>query len=652
MTSAAEIEKMPLSELTRAWRARIGSGSHSLATDRAFAKRALTLGEPLLAHDICRVALGLHDNNKDNIITASKDLLLRQHYGLALARCGSMQAAQRVMQALYDEGARDEETLGILARTYKDAWLRERGRLRKQQALTECIARYQQAWSTTAGNWTGINVASLLAITGRRDEARAVAQKVLEQCRAEASARKPDYWARATMGEAHLVLGDRKGAAHWYRLAHAASGGNFGDVASTRRQAMMLLGKSRRVRAWLDTVLPVPVVGVFCGQANGDQGQEGLDPTGPTAHAQRRAISRYIEQHRIGVGFTPAACPADILFLQAMQAAPATQSMAAPKRETRVVLPEPASDMARHHLAADGHWQWNKHLLRALKAADQVTVVSDDASSTVATEYAHLILLGMARSRARNLTSTVRAFTLADAGGSKALAQAGTATACWQELGEPFDAIDPVTGGITAIDTVRRPRRAGLMDTMRQDRMPKEYSQRFVSMLFADVAGFTKLRNAQVPDFVRHYMGEVGRLLKQCKPAPLCCNTWGDALYFCFASPQTAASFALALCHKTEHGNWETKGLPADLRIRIALHCGPAFKVIDPVINQLNYTGWHVSRAARMEAITPPNTVYASEPFVAIAECLRIPRLAVEYAGNLPLAKDYGSFPMYSVKRG
>jgi hypothetical protein len=53
-----------------------------------------------------------------------------------------------------------------------------------------------------------------------------------------------------------------------------------------------------------------------------------------------------------------------------------------------------------------------------------------------------------------------------------------------------------------------------------------------------------------------------------------------------------------------------------------------------------------------MEAITPPNSVYASQPFAAIAECLRVPNLTFEFAGTLPLAKDYGRFPMYAVRRG
>ena len=136
----------------------------------------------------------------------------------------------------------------------------------------------------------------------------------------------------------------------------------------------------------------------------------------------------------------------------------------------------------------------------------------------------------------------------------------------------------------------------------------------------------------------------------ECKP--LCRNHWGDGMYFCFAHPAAAADFALKLCGLTSGTHWQPSGLPDTLRIRVALHCGPAFKITDPVIHQLNYTGWHVSRAARMKAITPPNSVYASQQFAAIAACFRIPNLVFEYAGTLSLAKDYGRFPMYLVRRG
>jgi class 3 adenylate cyclase len=81
------------------------------------------------------------------------------------------------------------------------------------------------------------------------------------------------------------------------------------------------------------------------------------------------------------------------------------------------------------------------------------------------------------------------------------------------------------------------------------------------------------------------------------------------------------------------------------------LHSGPAYPVTDPIIKQFNYTGVHVSRAARIEPITPPGAVYASEQFAALAEAEGVVEFSCEYVGQTSLAKNYGQFPTYRVRR-
>jgi class 3 adenylate cyclase len=57
--------------------------------------------------------------------------------------------------------------------------------------------------------------------------------------------------------------------------------------------------------------------------------------------------------------------------------------------------------------------------------------------------------------------------------------------------------------------------------------------------------------------------------------------------------------------------DWSKKGLRS-LNLRIGLHAGPVYSCIDPVTQRTNYIGAHVSRAARIEPITPVGQVYAS----------------------------------------
>jgi class 3 adenylate cyclase len=63
------------------------------------------------------------------------------------------------------------------------------------------------------------------------------------------------------------------------------------------------------------------------------------------------------------------------------------------------------------------------------------------------------------------------------------------------------------------------------------------------------------------------------------------------------------------------------------------------------------FSGTHISRAARLEPVTPPNQVYASQGFAALCECMSVTSFRCDFVGTLPLAKGYGNFPVYHVRR-
>ena len=170
-------------------------------------------------------------------------------------------------------------------------------------------------------------------------------------------------------------------------------------------------------------------------------------------------------------------------------------------------------------------------------------------------------------------------------------------------------------------------------------------------MLFADAVGFSKLLDEDVPAFVQYFLGTVAQVLSRQGEPPLTRNTWGDGIYICFATPRTAGLFALELSEVVRKTDWTAFGLPATLSLRIALHCGPAHEVIDPVVQQRSFTGAHVSRAARIEPVTPPGNVYSSQAFAVLCECERVADFACEYVGRMPLAKKFGDYPTFSVRR-
>ena len=97
--------------------------------------------------------------------------------------------------------------------------------------------------------------------------------------------------------------------------------------------------------------------------------------------------------------------------------------------------------------------------------------------------------------------------------------------------------------------------------------------------------------------------------------------------------------------------DWSQCGLPSELSIRIALHAGPVFPCQDKVTGHRTFSGAHVNRTARIEPITPPGQVYASQAFAALATDDPACEFRCNYVGLTPLAKGYGAMPTYHVSR-
>jgi hypothetical protein len=158
-------------------------------------------------------------------------------------------------------------------------------------------------------------------------------------------------------------------------------------------------------------------------------------------------------------------------------------------------------------------------------------------------------------------------------------------------------------------------------------------------------------------------MGRVSQLISDSSYAPLSVDTWGDAVYFVFDRAESAGLFALDLTDMIASTPWEDFGLfwpetdngvtvRRPLSIRIGLHSGPVFVHFEPIVRRLGFTGAHVSRAARIEPVTEPGKVFASEAFAALAAFEKARGFACDFAGTMPLAKKYpGEFRIYRLRR-
>ncbi|MGA8033839.1 MAG: adenylate/guanylate cyclase domain-containing protein [Casimicrobiaceae bacterium] len=171
------------------------------------------------------------------------------------------------------------------------------------------------------------------------------------------------------------------------------------------------------------------------------------------------------------------------------------------------------------------------------------------------------------------------------------------------------------------------------------------------SLLFADFAGYSRLHDTFAPFFQQRFLEIGARLLGSLAAKPLEAKTWGDALYVVFESPRDAAEFALQFLASMLDADWAEAGLPEGSQIRVALHDGPVFRIVDPVVARDSYFGSSVTRAARIEPVTPPGMIYVSEAFAATLAAGGQRDYALEYIGSLPLAKGYGESRVYRLDR-
>ena len=171
------------------------------------------------------------------------------------------------------------------------------------------------------------------------------------------------------------------------------------------------------------------------------------------------------------------------------------------------------------------------------------------------------------------------------------------------------------------------------------------------TMLFADFAGYSRLHDEFAPLFQQRFLEIGAEQIAATAVKPLEAKTWGDGLYAVFDSPREGAEFALGFLESMLSVDWCATGLPKESQIRIALHTGPVLRTFDPVMGQDGHFGSSVMKAARIEPVTPPGSVYVSEAFSATLAATGERAYALEYVGRLPLAKNYGEARIYRLER-
>jgi hypothetical protein len=611
---------------------------------RKMAERFLRSGDPLLAYNV--VQQGLE--------TWPEDLRLRQLKSLALARSGAVQRAIDVLQALRAEGHADGETMGLLARTMKDLAMSASDADTRAADLKIAFELYEEAYlresrlgHTDEAYYTGINAATMAFLRGDEARAREIAGHVWELCEGALEKAEDDgaaYWIRATLAEAAVILGKQREAEAQYGAAARAAGSRYGDLASTRKQARLLLAHMGEDDAWLERTLAVPPVLIYTGHMIDRPGRNRSAFPAHLEGAVRDEIRNRLEKIRPVAAYGSAACGADILCLEAMLDLGG---------EIHVTLPFPPEEFRKVSVDIVPDSRWGERFERVLEAADSVVLASEHRVEWSASgfEYANLILTGMGRLRSQLLGTSVVGLAVWNGGPAGGAGGTGDVVELWRERGIPLEHVDmaairgPQPGPETPPYGARKHRTppAGLGP----GRPPHEIK----AMLFADAVGYSKFTENQITIFIDRFLGAVAALNDTTAHAPIYTQTVGDGLYFVFRNTTDAGHYALELSELVRGNDWSGYGLPETFDIRIGLHCGPVFRCQDPVTKLGMFTGFHTSRTARIEPITPPGQVYASSAFAAVASATGVDDLDFGYIGRTRLAKKYGSLALYHVQR-
>jgi class 3 adenylate cyclase len=432
----------------------------------------------------------------------------------------------------------------------------------------------------------------------------------------------------ATAIEAYLVAGDVAHAHGLVAPAIAASGQNYTDLATTGRQLERILRAKKLDPNTLAAFTP-PTIVHYVGHIIAAPGQQGRFPGGEEADIARR-IGEILDGMRIGAAYGSLAAGADLLFVEALQA----RGIA-----VNIVLPFSIEDMLEQSVRPAGE-RWVARFQACLNAAKTVRYATEDRylGDDHLFTYCSRLAMGLAVLFARHLHAPLRQLAVWDGEARAGVAGTVADMQAWAKAGHARTVIR--CGPRQATDDLDCYVPPAVIPGRRDTR----------AMLFGDIQAFSKLTDAQLPIFAAQVMGAIGQVVHRFADGIAFVNTWGDGIFAVFPDAGQAACCALALQAAMRAIDFAALGLPADVRLRLGGHLGPVYELPDPILGRLNYYGVHVSRAARIEPVTPEGCVYVTETFAAVLALHNATEFACDYVGYTAMAKDYGRLRMFLLR--
>ena len=595
------------------------------------AKRQAQEGELFQAYDLARRGLAQFPH----------DPALKHYAVVCLASTNATQQAIELFGRLGLDAPEDE--LGPLTPRLRVDIAALKGRLRKDSALAvsgeaarhglqEAAELYESCYrqAAAAANpdyYPAINAATLWLLAGNRDAAAGLAREVLALLDGDAG--EPGYYELVSAAEAHLVLGDPLAALPLLTRARQRITGtedtDYRALAGTIRQLRLVVEANRIDLSTLAEVVP-PRVLHYCGHLIARPGRAGRFPA-DREDAVRRQIEDRLDAANVGFAYGSLAAGADILFAEAVLRRGAS---------LHLVLPFGRREFVKELVRPSGR-DWVARFDACLGAASSVRYATHDRylGDDQLFSYCSQLAMGLALLRAQFLGTEATQMAVWDGAGAGGLGGTAVDIATWRHSGREPIVIDP--GSTRASAPVPPP--------------PSGSGRRTRAMLFGDIHGFSKLTDSQLPPFVDAILGAFAKVIAGYGKDVLLANTWGDGLFLVFDDAGKAAACALDLQEAVGRLDLKAAGLPETMGLRLGGHLGPVYTAHDPVLDKDNFFGAHVSRAARIEPVTPEKCVYVTETLAAVLALHNAGQFACDYVGMTPAAKHYGKMRMFLLRR-
>ena len=536
---------------------------------------------------------------------------------LTLARLGDTAQGLRLYGEYRIDAAGDVDALSLKARLLKDQAFQGGGRPSRAKLLEAC-GLYSGVYRQTRSSYPAINAATLARIAGRPRLAESMARAVVRQCLAQA---RTDYFSLATHAEALVVLGDIEAAREVLARAIAAPDATPGARSTTVLQLQRLAAAQRApsgIEVLLELIRP-PKVAMLCGNIfMADAELEGR---------VRAQLDALIDRENVGFGYGALAAGSDILIAERVLAAGG---------ELHVVLPFAEPDFLAQSVSLAGE-AWVRRYQACKAAAASVTFASRMSYVGGGAQFAYgsKVTMGLTRLRARHLYSEPLLIAVVEDANARTLSSSDVRD--WQAIGGR--AVVVTAGPIQRPARAPQPRNAGAIG--RGD----------YALMFMDYPGFANLDERVLPLFYEEVMARTAKVLDRYQSVVRETNSWGDAAFAVFEDASSAAAAAMDICQVFAEVDCAALGVPEGTAMRIALHYGPTYVGYDPLRRAPVHYGTEVSRAARIEPVTPSGSVYVTECFAAVLQMECADRFVCNYVGQVALAKGYGIFPLYHLTR-